>query len=115
MRKLIVASAFAALTASAPAMAASPGGSVGGGAAGGAEYPPLASPLRAAGGAGRFDRLKKHQHAVHTHGSTRALDKSEINGGATGLGTGTTGLGTNPVSPGTSLPGTSSPSSTTAP
>ena len=48
MRKLIVASAFAALMASAPAMAASPGGSVGGGAAARAEYSSLASPLRAA-------------------------------------------------------------------
>ena len=48
MRKLIVASAFAALMASAPAMAASPGGSVGGEAAAGAKYSSLASPLRAA-------------------------------------------------------------------
>ena len=46
MRKLIVASAFAALMASAPAMAASPGGSVGGGAAarGGIFTPGIAAP-----------------------------------------------------------------------
>ena len=48
MRKLIVASAFAALMASAPAMAASPGGSVGGGAAARGGISSLASPLRAA-------------------------------------------------------------------
>ena len=77
MRKLIVASAFAALMASAPAMAASPGGSVGGGAAGrgGIFIPGIAAP-GGAGGAwcGRFDWLN-NQHTVHAHGSTRALDR----------------------------------------
>ena len=76
MRKLIVASAFAALMASAPAMAASPGGSVGGGAAArGGIFTPGIAALGGAGGAGRFDWLKFHQHTVHAHGSTRALDR----------------------------------------
>ena len=86
MRKLIVASAFAALMASAPAMAASPGGSVGGGAAarGGIFTPGIAAPggiftwHRRSGRrrwCGRFDWLKFHQHTVHAHGSTRALDR----------------------------------------
>ena len=78
MRKLIVASAFAALMASAPAMAASPGGSVGGGAAarGGIFLPGIAAPGGAGGAAGAAGSTGSiYQHTVHAHGSTRALDR----------------------------------------
>ena len=76
MRKLIVASAFAALMASAPAMAASPSGSIGGGAARRYSKSWFGSSGRGwCCRCGRFDWLKKHQHAVHAHGPTRAFDK----------------------------------------
>ena len=100
MRKLIVASAFAALMASAPAMAASPGGSIGGGAAGGGgiSSPGIAAPGAggAAGAAGSTGSRNTSTPFTPT-GPPVPSTESEINGGANGIGTGATGLGTNPA------------------